>query len=156
MYCWLVTLCVARLHLALNAYHELLQTLLAMEKTNDPQLRDSAKVMKSKRLTTWGARAFLPCSCTHTVKQNTCSYLPWCVDSCVQKTVKNNLKSTPKYNGIFMPRFVKNSKFICLKLLFYHNISAVPCYNEDFCLSPFTIMPINVVCCAFEFKFSRI
>ncbi|KAK2177430.1 hypothetical protein NP493_598g01011 [Ridgeia piscesae] len=36
-----------RLHLALNAYHELLQTLLAMEKTNDPQLRDSAKVMKS-------------------------------------------------------------------------------------------------------------
>ncbi|KAI0224465.1 hypothetical protein LSAT2_024533 [Lamellibrachia satsuma] len=36
-----------RLHLALNAYHELLETMSAMEKTKDPRLRDSANVMKS-------------------------------------------------------------------------------------------------------------
>ena len=31
--------------------------------------------------------------------------------------------------------FVRSLKHICVKLLFHHNIPAVPCCNEDFCLS---------------------
>ena len=50
--CTVLTVSATRLHLALNAYHELLQTMMAMEKTNDPQLRDSVNVMKSKELAT--------------------------------------------------------------------------------------------------------
>ncbi|KAM3967206.1 circadian regulator timeout [Aphomia sociella] len=38
---------VRRLHLALRAYKELLNTLLAMEKTSDPTVKESAKVLKS-------------------------------------------------------------------------------------------------------------
>ncbi|KAG6441528.1 hypothetical protein O3G_MSEX001806 [Manduca sexta] len=38
---------VRRLHLALRAYKELLNTLLAMEKSSDPSVKESAKVLKS-------------------------------------------------------------------------------------------------------------
>ncbi|XP_013190355.1 protein timeless homolog isoform X2 [Amyelois transitella] len=38
---------VRRLHLSLKAYKELLNTLLAMEKSNDPSVKESAKVLKS-------------------------------------------------------------------------------------------------------------
>ncbi|CAH0763660.1 unnamed protein product [Diatraea saccharalis] len=38
---------VRRLHLSLRAYKELLNTLLAMEKTTDQSVKDSAKVLKS-------------------------------------------------------------------------------------------------------------
>lgn len=38
---------VRRLHLALRAYKELLNTLLAMDKSNDAGVRESAKVLKS-------------------------------------------------------------------------------------------------------------
>lgn len=38
---------VRRLHLALRAYKELLNTLLAMEKSNDVMVKESAKVLKS-------------------------------------------------------------------------------------------------------------
>lgn len=38
---------VRRLHLALRAYKELLNTLLAMEKDMDEGVRESAKVLKS-------------------------------------------------------------------------------------------------------------
>lgn len=38
---------VRRLHLALRAYKELLNTLMAMDKSTDHTVRDSAKVLKS-------------------------------------------------------------------------------------------------------------
>ncbi|CAH0605836.1 unnamed protein product [Chrysodeixis includens] len=38
---------VRRLHLALRAYKELLNTLLAMDKSSDPTVKESAKVLKS-------------------------------------------------------------------------------------------------------------
>lgn len=38
---------VRRLHLALRAYKELLNTLLAMDKSTDPTVKESAKVLKS-------------------------------------------------------------------------------------------------------------
>ncbi|KAJ8733265.1 hypothetical protein PYW08_001563 [Mythimna loreyi] len=38
---------VRRLHLALRAYKELLNTLLAMDKSTDPSVKESAKVLKS-------------------------------------------------------------------------------------------------------------
>ncbi|KAG7308218.1 hypothetical protein JYU34_006890, partial [Plutella xylostella] len=38
---------VRRLHLALRAYKELLNTLLAMDKSNDPTVKESSKVLKS-------------------------------------------------------------------------------------------------------------
>ena len=51
--------------------------------------------------------------------------------------------------------FRKNSKHIGLKLVFYNTLSAVPCSNDDFCLSPFMITPNDYVCCASELEFSR-
>ncbi|XP_063824228.1 protein timeless homolog isoform X1 [Ostrinia nubilalis] len=38
---------VRRLHISLRAYKELLNTLLAMDKSSDPSVKDSAKVLKS-------------------------------------------------------------------------------------------------------------
>lgn len=38
---------VRRLHLALRAYKELLNTLLAMDRSTDPTVKESAKVLKS-------------------------------------------------------------------------------------------------------------
>ena len=49
-----------------------------------------------------------------------------------------------------------HKKNICLKLIFYHTFSAAPCANDDFCLSPFMIVPNDFVCCASEVEFSRI
>ena len=43
---------------------------------------------------------------------------------------------------------------ICLKLLFHHNLSAVPCSNYDPCLSQFMTMLIGFVTSACEFEFS--
>lgn len=38
---------VRRLHLALRAYNELLQTMIAMDKSKDPSVQESSKVIKS-------------------------------------------------------------------------------------------------------------
>ncbi len=44
----MVAISFPRMHLALKSYHELLQSLCAMERLNDEELRESARVIKSK------------------------------------------------------------------------------------------------------------
>ena len=48
------------------------------------------------------------------------------------------------------PPFCKNSKPVCLKLLFRYRVSAVSCSNDGFCRSPFVIT-LNEFCCTPEF-----
>ena len=68
-----------------------------------------------------------------------------CAFSVAAPTIYNQLSITIKsFETIAM--FRKNSKHICLKLLYHHNFSAVLCSNDDFCLSPLMIMPNDFVC----------
>lgn len=54
---------IRRLHLALKAYKELLNTLLAMDKSTDPSVKDSAKVLKSNIFYVLEYREFILQTC---------------------------------------------------------------------------------------------
>ena len=66
-------------------------------------------------------------------------------------------------SGILFPITIKYSETVAtfrkqlkphlVEIAFHHILSAVPCSNDDFCLSQFVITPNYFVCCASELEF---
>ena len=44
---------------------------------------------------------------------------------------------------LWPPFMAKKSQNTVFEIVFQHTFSAVPCYGDDFCLSPFTITPLS-------------
>ncbi|XP_063619541.1 protein timeless homolog [Cydia splendana] len=113
---------VRRLHLALRAYKELLNTLLAMDKSTDPSVKESAKVLKSNIFYVLEYREFILTTClSYDENKMPRSYLVDLVETVhlflkmlehyvkktglvVQKKVKRKAKSKKKKRAVERPQ----------------------------------------------------